>query len=70
MLFLVDKAEEGGLHAISQQYEKQRHVGVNIGNDAVSATFRRQFCRVQRHKQVVEKPPYDAAQTVYCRLLG
>ncbi len=61
---LVDEAEEGGLHAESQEHQQQGHIAVNLGDDPIAATRSSKLSCIEWYEQVVEKTPYDAAQSV------
>ena len=56
-LLLAAEAEEGGLHAESEQGEQQRRVGVEVGDDAVAAALGSYVICVDGDEQVVEKTP-------------
>ena len=43
---LVGESEIGGLHTKRQQHHCQRHVGIDVGDDAVTATSRRELRRI------------------------
>ena len=66
---LVGESEIGGLHTKRQQHHCQCHIGVDVGNDAVSATGRRELSRIKRHEQIVQKTANDARQTVNSGIL-
>ena len=64
LAFLVGEAEEGGLHSVCENHHQQCRIGIYVGDDAIASTRGRQFCRVQRYKQIIKKSAYDAAKTV------
>ena len=70
---LVDVAEEGGLHAIGQDYEQERRIGVDICNDTILSAARGKCCRLNRHQQIIDETARDAAKTVdgsiFCQTL-
>lgn len=68
-LFLVGKAEEGGLHAECEDDENQRNVGIEICHHAVSAACDGEDVGVERYEQIVEKPADDAAHSVDSSIL-
>ena len=59
---MVGKPEKSGFHAVKQYDEHQRHVCVDIGDDTV--LFGGEQVGVHRHQTPVQKPPYDAADTI------
>ena len=69
LALLVGEAEESGLHAVGQDDEQQRRVGIYVGYYSVAAACRRQLGRIERHEQIVEKTSYDAAQSVDSSIL-
>ena len=68
--FLAHKAEEGGLHAVSKQYDEQRYVGVDVGDDAVLSSGSIELSRLYGHQQIVDEACQYAAQTVDGRVFG
>ncbi len=65
---MVYETEKARFHAVSENYEQQRDVGIDVGYYAVLSCG--EFCRVQRHQQPVEKPADDGTQAVYYRVFG
>ncbi len=61
---LVDKAEEGGLHTVSQDDENQSRIGIHVGDDTITTTGCTDGSRVEWHKQIVEESADDTAQTI------
>ena len=57
---LVGKAEISGLHAKRQQYQYQRHIGIDICDDAVASAGSRELGRIEWYQQVVQEPPDNA----------
>lgn len=63
-LRLVDIAEEGGLHAVSEDDKEERRIGVDVGDDAVLSARCGKGCCLNGHKQVVDEATRNAAKTV------
>ena len=61
---LVGETEIGGLHSKRQQYQNQCHIGIDVGNDAVTTAGSRELSRIERHEQIVQEAAYDARETV------
>ncbi len=61
---LVGIAEKSGFHAIGQDDEQQRNIGIDVRNHAILAAFCRHFHRVERHEQVVQESPDDARKAI------
>ena len=61
---VVGVAEERRLHAEGEDHQNERHVGIDVGADAVVARSGRHIVGVERHEQVVEKTTHYAGQTV------
>ncbi len=61
---LVHEPEERRLHAEGQHHDQNRHIGINVGDDAVFASCRGKFHGLYRHEQVVDKTGHDAAQAI------
>ena len=61
---LVYETEESGFHAESQEHQQQSHETINLSDDTIATARSSQLCRVERHEQVIEKTPHNAAQSV------
>ena len=57
-LFLVHKAEEGGLHAKCQNHHQQSRLGIDIVIDTIVGTTL-QSIGIEWHHQVVQESAYD-----------
>ena len=66
--FLGHEAEEGGLHAIGEQDDEQRHIGIDVGNDAVFATRCGEACSLDGYEQIVDKSGDNAREAVDGRI--
>ena len=64
LVLAVDEAKQRGLHAESEDDEKQRGVGIDFRHHAISTGRSRDFGRVERHEQVVEKAPHDGTHSI------
>ena len=60
LALLVGETEESGLHTKQQDDHDEGRIGIDIGDDAITAGGCCQFCRIKRDEQVVEKPADDA----------
>ena len=65
LALLVDKAEEGGLHAEREQHQQEGYVTINFGDNAITARFHRQFGGIERYEQIIEKAAHDTAHAIY-----
>ena len=69
-IFTVDESEERGLHAEGENDEEEGSIAVNLRHNAVATACRRDFGRVERYEQIVQKAADDAAQAVDGRVFG
>ena len=60
LALLAHEAEEGGLHAVGEQDNEQRHVGIDIGDDAILSTGSIEPLRLDGHQKVVDEPRHNA----------
>ena len=65
---LVGKEEERRLHAKGENHQQKSRVGINLRHHAISARRGGNLVRVERHKQIVQKTPHYAAQSVSHRV--
>ena len=61
---LVGETEESGLHAIGEDNQEERRIGIHIGDDPIAATLSRERGCIDGHQEVVEKTTNDATQSV------
>ena len=47
---LVGETEVGGLHTEGQQHQNQCDIGIDIGDDTIVATGRRELCCIERNQ--------------------
>ena len=64
VLGLVDKPEEGGLHAVGEYHHQQRRVGIDVGHHAILATARGKGCRLDGYQEIIDETSGDAADTI------
>ena len=62
--FLIDKAEEAGFHAVSEDDHQQSRPCIHLGHHAIATRCRTHRCRIDRHQQVIQETAYDAADAV------
>ena len=64
LLLVVHEAEKRRLHAERQNDEQQRSVSIQVCHHTIAAACSRNDVSIERHKQVVEKTPNNARQTI------
>ena len=65
---LIGEAEIGGLHTKGKNYQNQRHVGIHIRNDAITARGCRELGCIEWHKQIVQESANDTRETINGRI--
>ena len=66
---VVGKAEQRCLHTKGQYHQNQRSIGIHVCTDTIVARILGHIVRIERHKQIIQKPANDAAQAVDGRIL-
>ena len=64
MLIALGKTEKARFHSVGEDYEKESHIGVHIGDNAVAARLGRELGGVERHEEIVEEASDDAAHAI------
>ena len=57
----VGKTEQRGFHAERKDDHQKRHVGINVGHDAIASAFHGHLGRIERDQQIVQELSDDAA---------
>ena len=66
--FLIDKAEEAGFHAVSEDDHQQGRPRIDLGHHTIATRCRTHRCRIDRHQQVIQETAYDATDAVNGRI--
>ena len=64
LALFAHEAEEGGLHAVGQHDDEYRHIGIDIGDDAIFTARGCEPGRLDGHQQEVDESRHDARQSV------
>ena len=61
---LAHEAEEGGLHAVGQQDDEQRNIGIDVGDDTVLTARGTEALGLDRHQKIVDETGNNARKPI------